>query len=63
MLRPTSQQTADEALARWQALRSDGLTPDQRLEALMRDFFAPPSPSDLLYELTLRDVAAEMAVA
>jgi hypothetical protein len=38
-----------------------GLTPDQRIEALMRDFFAPPPASDFEYETTLRDVAIAMA--
>jgi hypothetical protein len=60
---PSSQQTANEALIHWQALRAEGLTPAERLEVLMRDFFSPPSPSDLQYEITLRDVAFEMAVA
>lgn len=60
---PSHQQTASEALARWQSLRAEGLTPADRLEVLMRDFFEPPSPTDLQYEITLRDVAAEMAAA
>lgn len=55
--------TANEALARWQSLRTEGLSPADRLEVLMRDFFEPPNPSDILYELTLRDIAAEMAAA
>jgi hypothetical protein len=59
----SSQQTADEALALWQSLRAAGLTPDQRLEVLMRDFFAPPSPVDAEYEITLRYVAAVMEAA
>jgi hypothetical protein len=52
-----SQQQADASLARWQELRSAGLTPDQRIAALMADFWQPPID---LYEDTLRIVAAEM---
>lgn len=60
---PTSQQTANEALIYWQGLRNQGLSPVERLEVLMRDFFSPPAPEDIEYELTLRDVAFEMAAA
>jgi hypothetical protein len=59
----SAQQTANEALARWQALRAAGLTPDQRLEVLMADFFAPPSPTMAEYEITQRYVAAIMEAA
>jgi hypothetical protein len=58
---PTSQQTADEAVIQWQSLRSEGLSPGERLEVLMRDFFAPVPPGDIEYDLTLRDVAEQMA--
>lgn len=57
------QQTANESLARWQSLRSEGLTPDQRLQVLMRDFFAAPELLDVEYEIVLRHVAAEMVAA
>lgn len=57
------QQTANEALVRWQSLRSEGLTPDQRLQVLMRDFFASPELLDVEYEIVLRQVAAEMVAA
>jgi hypothetical protein len=57
----TSQQTADLALAQWQALR--GLPPDERIEALMASFFLPPSETDMEYEITLRNVATEMQEA
>lgn len=60
---PTSQQSANDALARWQELRASGLTPDQRLQVLMDDFFAVPAPSIAEYEITLRNVAAEMEAA
>jgi hypothetical protein len=56
---PTSQQEADIALARWQALRD--LPPESRIDVLMAEFFQPPPESDFLYEMTLRDVAFEMA--
>jgi hypothetical protein len=57
----TPQQHADLALRQWQGLRS--LPPDERIEILMRDFFAPPPASDLEYEITLRNVAMEMESA
>lgn len=56
----TPQQTADQDLARWQALRAAGLTPDERLEVLMREFFAPVPPCDVLYAATQREVTAIM---
>jgi hypothetical protein len=56
----TPQQTADEALARWQALRNAGLTPDERIERLFRDCFSPPSECDVLYDATMREVTAIM---
>jgi hypothetical protein len=59
----TPQMQASLALAQWQELRNAGLTPGQRIEALMRDFFAPVPVSDFEYELTLRDVAMTMAEA
>lgn len=57
----TPQMSADAALQQWQALRS--LPPDERIEVLMAEFFAPPPESDLLYEITLRNVATEMESA
>lgn len=60
---PSPQQSANEALARWQSLRSEGLTPDQRLQVLMRDFFAAPELLDVEYEITLRQIADAMAAA
>lgn len=57
----TPQQSADLALQQWQALRA--LPPDQRIDALMADFFAPPAETDLEYEITMRNVTVEMAHA
>ena len=60
----TPQQIASEALLRWQALRGAGLSPDERLEVLMADFFAPPPVAcDVLYDATMREVAAIMESA
>jgi hypothetical protein len=53
----TPQQNANVALVIWQQLRAEGLTPEQRIERLMADFFAPVPPSDVEYEATLRNVA------
>jgi hypothetical protein len=57
----TSQQTADALLQIWQQHRA--LPPEQRIEALMASFFLPPSETDLEFEVTLRNVATEMADA
>lgn len=54
----TPQQQVDLALQQWQALRA--LPPEERIEALMADFFRPPVESDLEYSITLRNVAMEM---
>jgi hypothetical protein len=55
------QQSANLALSQWQALRSAGLTPQQRIEQLFADFFAPIPPSDIEYQATLNRIAEEMA--
>lgn len=55
----TSQQHADQLLEVWQQYR--GLPPDERIEALMAQFFLPAPETDALYEITLRNVAMEMA--
>lgn len=55
----TSQQTANEELAIWQAHRH--LPPEDRIEALMANFFLPPSETDLEFEIALRRVSEEMA--
>jgi hypothetical protein len=55
------QQSANLELAKWQALRNAGLTPEQRMERLMSDFFAPMPPSDIEYQATLNRIAEEMA--
>jgi hypothetical protein len=55
------QQSANLELAQWQALRNAGLTPEQRMERLMSDFFAPIPPSDIEYQATLNRIAEEMA--
>jgi hypothetical protein len=57
----TNQQQADVLLRVWQEHRA--LPPDERIEALMADFFAPPPASDLEYEITLRNVSTEMESA
>ena len=57
----TPQQSADLALQQWQSLRA--LPPEDRIEALMADFFAPPPPSDCEYEITLRNIMEIMANA
>ncbi len=54
----TSQQTANEALAIWQAHRH--LPPEDRIEALMANFFLPPSETDAEYEITMRAIAEQM---
>jgi hypothetical protein len=55
------QQSANLALCQWQALRNAGLTPEQRMERLMSEFFAPIPPSDIEYQATLNRIAEEMA--
>lgn len=56
----TNQHKADAALQQWQSLRA--LPPDERIEVLMAEFFAPSiQPCDVEYEATLRNVAMEMA--
>jgi hypothetical protein len=57
----TSQQSADLALAQWQALRA--LPPDARIESLMASYFLPPSETDLEYDLTMKRVTEEMGSA
>lgn len=57
----TNQQTADALLQQWQSLRD--LPPESRIEALMADYFLPPPETDILYEITLRNIAREMADA
>lgn len=57
----TSQQHADTALQQWQQLRNAGLTPQQRIERLVSEFFAPPINLDVKYEDQLRAVTMEMA--
>lgn len=56
----TRQQNADDALAKWQSLRNEGLTPIERMERLMADFFLPPIELDTKYEDQLRAVTTEM---
>lgn len=56
----TNQQQADAALQQWQALRS--LPPDERIEVLMAEFFAPLQPCDVEYEANMRRVYEEMAL-
>jgi hypothetical protein len=55
----TNQQFADTALAQWQELRA--LPADERIEVLFNQFFAPPPPSDLEYQILLNRVHEEMA--
>lgn len=52
----TSQQSADAALAQWQALRA--LPPEIRIERLMTEFFAPTFKDE--FEESLKLVAKEM---
>jgi hypothetical protein len=59
----TPQASASLALAEWQNLRAAGLTPEQRIEELMRSFFLPPIDLDVRYSDTLQAVAEEMSVA
>jgi hypothetical protein len=54
------QQSANLELAQWQSLRNAGLTPEQRIEALFADFFAPIPPSEIEYQATLNRIAEEM---
>jgi hypothetical protein len=57
----TSQQQADAALQKWQEFRRQGLTPDERIEILMREFFADPLASEVEYQAVCRRVAEEMS--
>jgi len=57
----TSQQSADVALARWQALRAAGMTPEERLASLVSDFFQVPLDLDVRYQDQTNAVAKEMA--
>ncbi len=57
----TPQESADLALRQWQSLRS--LPPEDRIDALMANFFAPPPASDFEYEITLRNISEIMADA
>jgi hypothetical protein len=56
----TPQQSANAALFRWQALRAAGLTPEERIQELVRSFFAPPIDLDTRYQDQINAVAAEM---
>src|SRR5579862_6239933 len=53
-----SQQKADLLLAQWQSLRS--LSPDERIERLFLDFFAPLDMTDVEFEAVLREVGLAM---
>ena len=55
----TNQQIADQALQQWQSLRD--LAPDERIEALMADFFQPPIELDLRYQDQLDAIAEAMS--
>jgi hypothetical protein len=55
----TPQQHADCALARWQEMRD--LPPEQRIEALMADFFRPLPPCDVEFDIIMCQVTTEMA--
>lgn len=55
-----NQLDASTALHEWQRLRNAGLTPDERLAALMAEFFMPPIDLDVRYQDQLNAVAAEM---
>lgn len=57
----TSQQHADAALQHWQDLRDRFPNPEDRIEALMIDFFRNPISSAVEYEATLRRVSEEMS--
>lgn len=52
---------ASTALAEWQRLRNCGLTPEQRLERLCREFFLPPIDLDMKFQDQLNAVANEMS--
>lgn len=54
-----SQQQADIALQQWQSMRD--LTPEERIDMLMFDFFFPPLVSEAEYEIQLHAVSIEMA--
>jgi hypothetical protein len=55
----TSQQSADEQLAVWQANRH--LTPRERMAKLLDDCFTRPAVSETEYDAVLRDVAEAVA--
>ncbi len=57
----TSQQSADAALQQWQQLRNSGLTPEQRLDRLMAEFFLPPIDLDVRYQDQIDRVSEEMS--
>lgn len=52
---------ASMALAEWQRLRNCGLSPEERLERLMAEFFLPPIEMDVRYSDVLRAVELEMS--
>lgn len=51
----SSQQQANISLRKWQMYRD--LTPNERLEKLLADFFAPPAETKAEYEITLTRVS------
>lgn len=57
----SSQQAADQALARWHELR--GLPPEERIAIMMEDMFRAPGPLECEYEATLRRISEEIADA
>lgn len=52
---------ASTALAEWQRLRGLDLTPLERLERLVSEFWLPPIDLDNRYQDTLKAVEMEMA--
>jgi len=57
------QHHANIALREWQRLKPAYPEPIDRIQALVSDFFAPLPPSDIEYEITLRDISEIMAHA
>ena len=48
------------ALATWQQLKSEHENPENRIEALMAKFFAPPPPCDVEFNSIMRRVGEAM---
>lgn len=57
----TPQENASAALAMWQQLKRRYRDPGDRMDALMREFFAPPPPCEVEYSALERTMIEEWA--